>query len=425
LRSSVFKKWLFMRNYFKRDIIDDVIKYIDDKNVVVIHGARQVGKTTLLKIIIDKLKKNISDENIFYIDLEDLDLLETANKGVQNFINYLNGFKYNKNYKRYLFIDEIQYLKNPTNFLKLFVDHHSDKFKLIVSGSSSFEIKSKFKDSLVGRTVNFELFGLSFNEYLNFKNKNYDLNNISDNELLNNELKELFSDYVLYSNYPAIVLEDVLEKKEKYLKQIISTYIKKDIKDLANIKNITKFNNLLRILAEQTGALLNVSTLSNSIDLTRQTIDDYLMLMENTYITKKVYPYFNNVKTELVKMPKIFFEDTGLMNLLNYREFISKITGEMLENAIYTILRRIVANENIYFWRTKKQQEIDFVIKRRKQMILFEVKLRYSGQSLNNLLYFMNKYKNNKAYIVTLEKNIIPQKENIDILYPWEINKIL
>lgn len=193
---------------------------------------------------------------------------------------------------------------------------------------------------------------------------------------------------------------------------------------MANIRSIDKFNNLLRILSEQSGSLLNVSSISNATNLTRITVEEYLMLLENTYVIKRIYPYHNNVKSELIKMPKVFFQDTRLMNLLNYREFISKVTGQMLENVVYTMLRKRVSNENIYYWRTKDQHEIDFVIKKNKKITLFEVKLRYTGQSLNNILYFMDKYKNSDAYIVTLEKAKYISQENIKIIYPWELFSI-
>ena len=130
---------------FERVLVRDIIKYLDSKEVIVVYGARQVGKTTLLKYIMTQYLK----ENTFYFDLEFQNLLELCDEGAEEVYNYLLQKGANKDKRIYLIIDEIQYLKNPSNFIKLMHDHYSN-IKLLVSGSSTFEIKKKFKESLVG-----------------------------------------------------------------------------------------------------------------------------------------------------------------------------------------------------------------------------------------------------------------------------------
>ncbi|GAG74920.1 unnamed protein product, partial [marine sediment metagenome] len=176
--------------FIKRKILPHISNFIEYKEAIVIYGARQVGKTTIMKMLIKKLKttNNIPDEAIFYLDLEDLEILEVCNQGVDHLIRYIDArTSYNSNSspaassskgKIYLFIDEIQYLNNASSFIKLMVDNHSDRFKLIVSGSSVLDIKSKIKQSLVGRIVTFEVFGLDFEEFLWFKNKTFNLNKV-------------------------------------------------------------------------------------------------------------------------------------------------------------------------------------------------------------------------------------------------------
>lgn len=410
-----------MEKLYDRKIVKDVFKYIDSKKIVVIHGSRQVGKTTIMKLLMNKLEKNIPKENIVYFDLEDFVLLDLFNRGAGEVFDYLNGLKFNKNFSRYMFVDEIQYLDNPSGFLKLFNDRYKEQIQMVVSGSSSFRIKSKFKDSLVGRTVDFEVFGLDFEEYLEFKELPFNLRHIRS-DIMHKEISQHFSDYIIHSAYPGVVLEKNLEKKEKYLKQIISTYIKKDIKDIAHIKNITKFNNLLRILSERSCNLLNILELSNILGITRGTVQEYLLILENTYIIKLLTPFFRKIKTELVKMPKNFFEDTGIMILLNYLGFIKKINSQILENAFYTMLRKKNPVENIHYWRTLSGQEIDFVVEKGKTNFLaFEIKLNYTGQSLNNLRTFTEKYKKVSSYIITLQKAKESKNNNVKVIYPWEI----
>ena len=158
---------------FKRNVVDEILRFLYSDDVIVIHGARQVGKTSILLYLQEHL--NTLGETNFYIDLEDSRFVSLLDKGVEEFIAYLaeQGFDLNifkqAGRKLFVMIDEIQYLANPSSFLKLLADHHR-YLKVIVSGSSSFEMKSKFKDSLVGRTVNFEIYPLSFREFLTFKN---------------------------------------------------------------------------------------------------------------------------------------------------------------------------------------------------------------------------------------------------------------
>jgi len=157
--------------FIKRKILSQINNFLNYKEAIVIYGARQVGKTTIMKMLIKELKttNKIPEEALFYIDLEDLEMLELCNQGVDYLIRYIEArTSYNSNSsavssnsqgKIYLFIDEIQYLNDASNFIKLMVDNHSNRFKLIVSGSSVLDIKSKIKQSLVGRIVTFEVLG--------------------------------------------------------------------------------------------------------------------------------------------------------------------------------------------------------------------------------------------------------------------------
>ena len=402
----------------KRDIVDNIMSYINDSNIIVLHGARQVGKTHILYYI----KNLLYQENklTYYIDLEDSRFVDLLNQGVEDFILFLQneGFEIEQmidnNSKLYVFIDEIQYLDDPSKFLKLIVDHHR-YIKLIVSGSSSFNIKSKFSDSLVGRTINFDIFNLSFNEFLRFKKINYNLDKLSDIHL--ERVIKLYKEYVLYGGYPQIVLEDSIEKKERYLQQIIDTYVKKDIKDLANIKDIRKFNNVLKILSQQTGNLLNVNTLSINCGISKETIEKYLFILENTYIIKLVPPFSTNVKIEVIKAPKIFFYDTGLLQLLWLKTLQKTILGNIFETSIFSELVKKYGFENINYWRTKNQEEIDFILTKKDKIIPIEVKMGFNLSKRSYLQSFINKYNTEEYKVVGINKI----KEIKNFIYPWNL----
>lgn len=404
---------------YPRKIIPKIEKALKIPEIIVIHGARQTGKTTLLHILMENLRREAKPSNLIYFDLEDFELADLCNSGVKPTIEHLKAIGCNFQQRIFLFIDEIQYLENPSSFLKYFFDHWKGKLKLIVSGSSSFALKSKFKDSLVGRTMNFELFGLDFEEFLTFKNLTYNLE--TKDRIVVKELKKLFQDFVFYGGYPRVVLEDSIELKESLLKQIIDTYLKKDIKDLAKIGDINKFNKLLKILASQSGFLLNVLELANTVGIARPTLDNYLMILENTYVIKLITPFHHNLRSEITKMPKLYFEDLGIKSILERGGFSQKMEGADLETAVFSILRKNQDAQNIHFWRTVQKEEIDFVIEKPGKLFAYEVKINIRNKDRLILNKFQKHYPKTKTCLVGLDFVDKKKLKNVNFIYPWQI----
>lgn len=397
-----------MERIYKRKLIKKILNYLGSKEAIVIYGSRQVGKTTLLKY----LMQNHLKENVFYLDLELQSLLDLCNKGPEATYEYLRQKGADEKKKVYLIIDEIQYLKDPTNFIKITHDHYPN-IKLIVSGSSTLEIKKKFKESLSGRTVDFHLFPLSFEEFLEFKNKTFKLKK-ENTETINNELVFLAEEYIKFGGYPKIVLEKEEGKKQAYLSQIINTYIRKDIRDIGNIRNISSFNKLLEVLASQSGQIYNVSELSNTLDMNRETVIDYLDLLENTFIISRITPFHKNLRSELSKNPKVFFMDTGMMQLLWLKEFPKIILGNVFETFVFLELMKQGCRIN--FWRTTNKQEVDFIITNKK-IYAIEAKYDFKKVKLKHLKFFAEKYKC-QSVVVGLKG----QKKG---RYVWELVKEL
>lgn len=404
---------------YPRKITGQIEKALRIPEIIVIHGARQTGKTTLLGILMEKLRQKHESKNIVYFDLEDFELLELCDKGVPSTVEHLKAIGCDFQKKIFLFIDEIQYLQNPSSFLKYFFDHWKGKIKLVVSGSSSFAIKSKFKDSLVGRTIDFELFGPDFEEFLTFKELSFDL--ATKDELAVNELKKLFQEFIFYGSYPRIILEKSLETKEALLKQIINTYLRKDIKDLANITDINKFNKLLRVLAGQSGKLLNVLELANTVGIARPTLDNYLAILESTYVIKIINPFSRNLRTELTKMPKIYFEDLGIKTILERGGFARKIEGENLETAVFSLLRKKFNVESIHFWRTVQKEEIDFIVENQNRILAYEVKINCRDKDRLLLNKFKKLYPKVKTHLVGFGFVDKQKTKALNFIYPWQL----
>jgi predicted AAA+ superfamily ATPase len=409
--------------FYKRNITHEIESYLNDKGAIVLHGARQVGKTSLLYI----LKNNLDalGEKTHYIDLEDSRMVQTLDQGVDVFIAQLEelGVVSSKKQseetpasKAYIFIDEIQYLTNPSSFIKLIVDHYP-YIKLIVSGSSSFDIKSKFSDSLVGRIVDFEIFPLSFEEFLRFKEIPISLQKKVRSPSTIDSLIRYYEEYVLFGGYPQIVLATTIEKKEKYLQQILDTYVRRDIRDLANIRDIQKFNLLLKALATQSGQLMNYAALGRMVSLSITTLEHYLSILEATYILKRVYPYSNNPRVEVSKMPKIFFYDTGLQQMLWFSTLNKTILGNVLETSIFGELVKKYSATSIRYWRNRSQNEIDFILLHKGNILPLEVKQNFTTGNRKILLAFCAKYALTDWKVVGL----LGKKPEHNSLYPWEL----
>ena len=231
------------------------------------------------------------------------------------------------------------------------------------------------------------------------------------------ELKNLYREYVLYGGYPKVVLAPEIELKEKYLQQIVDTYVKRDIRDLARVRDVDKFNKLVETLAAQSGQLLNVVELSNVCRISMPTVEKYLFILENTYVIKLVRPFFTNMRSELFKMPKIFFYDSGLAQMLWLKRLQKEIIGSAFETSVFGELVKKYGGENVFYWRTKMMQEIDFVLKTTTGMIPIEAKVNFENFKQGGIRNFMEKYKSPRYAVAGLHG----ERSRIEYLYPWEL----
>ena len=407
------------RKIYKRQITDRIIKYLFTEDVIVLHGARQVGKTHILYWLKDYLQSQ--ERTVHYIDLEDSRILAVLNGGIDSFLGYLAEEGFNPDdftearNPLFVFIDEIQYLSDPSSFLKIVADHHK-KVKLIVSGSSSFDIQTKFKDSLVGRTVDFEIYNLSFAEFLMFQECPADFSKIFTDKK-KEDFVRLFRKFVLFGGYPKVALTDDREKKEKYTQQIIDTYVRKDIRDMADVRDIDKFNKMLEMLAAQSGQILNITEVAGTCGIAKQTVEQYLNILEKTYVIRRVRPFHKNIRSELFKSPKIYFYDSGLMQMLWLKTFSRTILGNIFETAVFAELVKLFGMENVLYWRTQKGHEIDFILKQKNQVVPYEVKINFNRFRATAMRYFCGHYDVDARFCVSLEG--VEQDEMC--IYPWEI----
>ncbi|MBS9775127.1 ATP-binding protein [Candidatus Gracilibacteria bacterium] len=396
---------------FKRKILEKIELFLDTNDILLFYGARQVGKTSLMKIIQQDYIKN---KDTYFFDLENPDYLKLLNQNPNIFIEFLKSYyAWKEEEQIVIFIDEVQYLDNPTNFLKYIYDNFPN-IKMIISGSSTLEIRGKLADSLVGRIIKFDILPLSFEEFLIFKQKNNLaslIGKVGKFEIIDNEIKFFYEEFCKFGAYPKVVLANDMTVKKEYLKQIYSTYIEKDIRDIGKIRQVEKFNNLLKVLANQSGNIVNFSEISNTLGITIKTLNEWLFLLENTFVIKIIKPFSTNLRGEITKMPKIFFIDNGLRNFIE-NDF-ENITGNSFENSFFNYIHNAYKAEKINFYRTADKKEIDFILDK----IPYELKLSYNGKKLIALDYFQNKY-DKVGNVICLKKSTNP---NYNVFFPWEV----
>jgi predicted AAA+ superfamily ATPase len=407
-----------MMEYIPRALLNEIIRYIDRREIISIKGPRQSGKTTLLKMLKDFLinEKNIDEDHIIYLTFEDNEILYKFSENPKDFIR-----KYITDSKRYYFlIDEAQYCKDLGKKLKLIYDLF-ENIKIIITGSSSLELKNETARYLVGRLLEFELYPLNFYEFLLYNDQKIAriykewnekvinlLMNSSDFEIKKdvdiyiNDLLKYLNEYIKFGGYPAIVTAESEKEKIFLLKNLVNTYLDKDVVSFLNIRDTIKFRRLITALASLNGSLINITQLANEINSYFKEIIDLLDILEQTYIIRRIRPFHKNLVTELKKENKIYFVDTGLRNYLinNFNDIeIRNDSGTLIENFI---LNELYQYGKINFWRTKNKAEVDFIFEG-KEIIPTEVKFLNIKRDIltRSLYYFIRNYNSRFSIVVT------------------------
>src|SRR6056297_614491 len=398
--------------YLKRKIYKTLSDNLANNKIIILTGARQVGKTSLMKKLSEEVK---GEGNMAFLDM---DLAANLEKGeslekFRDFL-YLNGYT-EKSERFYVFVDEFQRAPSLANIFKNIYDHY-ENIKIIASGSSSLTIKNNLKESLAGRKFIFEIYPLDFEEFLIFKQDEKALDyykNIPKLKSSDAELPELLNKYLneflVFGGYPEVALNNGKETKKKLLRSIFDLYIEKDIMIFSDIENIPAFKKILEILAVNNGQLINYDKLSREAGIHNKTVRSYLSLIEDTFIVKEVRPFHSNKSKELTKTPKYYFLDIGVRNyfLNNYSDLQKRVDkGQIWETYV---LQELVKNgfPSVKFWRTKNGKELDFILEEENEILPIEGKYESRGEAshLNNLFYFLDNYNLSTGFLLSKNFN--------------------
>lgn len=389
----------------KRKLFIELKEHLSQKEVSLIVGPRQAGKTTIMLA----LKKDLetTGKKTIYFNLD----IETDRKFFTSQAAFIDKIKLEIGEESgYVFVDEIQRKVDAGLFLKGIYDM-SLPYKFIVSGSGSVALKEKIHESLAGRKRLFEFSTVSFEEFVQFKTEYRYVDKLSSFFALEPEkTKALAREYINFGGYPRVVLAETVEEKRKIIREIYESYIEKDIRILLDVQNTDAFSNLITVLSSQIGSLVTVSELSSTLGIAAITVNNYLWYLQNTYIVDKVTPFFTNTRKEITKSPLFYFNDLGLRNyaigIFGNDSTRMRDAGFLFENFIFNILKEQEQHSSakIHYWRTKDRAEVDFVLRRGVEIIPIESKYKVvkEGEVTRSFRSFLSKYAPSNGYIIHL-----------------------
>jgi predicted AAA+ superfamily ATPase len=356
--------------------------------IVVLIGARQVGKTSLMNSFVQDGKK-------LFLNGQDPAIAELFQK-LSDIEQYLKVYL-DQELNGFLLLDEFQFINKISTMLKLLTDKHP-QLRVLCSGSSSLDILGQIEESLAGRVRIIEVLSLSFDEYLLFKDNNLheifkSFDTDTESSALTAPIEDVLSEYLLYGGLPRAALTSNPEVKMEVLNDIYQTYLLRDVRSYVANQDFIGFNKLLRLLSSQIGNLININEISRSTGLQYKKCEEYLSLLEQMYIVKLIEPYFSNKRKVIGKMKKIFFCDLGLRNMIegNFNDLTFRMdNGALFENYVMLELwRNKTAAGKLQFYRTTDGIEVDFVLNQLNDVMAIECKYKnlpkpISIASLNN-----------------------------------------
>ena len=409
--------------YF-RQIFSNLIGEKDGKQIIFLLGARQVGKTTLLKMLQSKLSK---EGPSLYLDLDLTKNLELFSS-LEKLIIHLQNSGYTRKSRRfYLFLDEVQRYNEATMLLKNLHDHYPN-IKIYASGSSTLEIKNKIKDSLAGRKFIFHVYPLNFREFLIFRQQRNKLGLFEKQGFNSNVLQEYLEEFLLFGGYPAVVLAQGDKEKKRVLESIFDLFLKKDILEFLHIENLSAIKRILSLLAASNGQIINYSRLAKEAGIDTRTLKNYLEILEETFLIFSLKPYFTNKHKEVVKSNKIYFYDMGARNyfLNDFSQIQSRNDkGFLFENMIIgeTIKNRDILDD-FRFWRNKNKQEVDLIKIKDNKLIPIEIKYKNFNRQRDygGLLSFMREYGVDIGYLLNLQLNDEKLIKNKKVIFTSNLN---
>ena len=390
--------------YYKRDLEEKIERYMETPEIIAVFGPRQVGKTTLLR----ELYRRVS--NPVFLTFEDIELKALFEEDIKSFIAlYVEPYDH-------IFIDEFQYANTGGKQLKYIYD--TTEKKIFISGSSAMELSIQAVKYLAGRIFVLHLYSFSFGEFLRARDaKLYDLYANAQREIsptLSQKISAYMEEYLVFGGYPRVIRAQSREEKKEILKNLLSIYLLRDIKEIARITDETRMYKLLKALSLQIGNVIVYNELSTLIGVNAPQLKTYLSIFEKAFLIRSVSPFFTNKRLEIVKNPEIFFLDMGLRNVIikNFSALEDRVDkGAMLENFVF----RELIERDLKYYRTKNGAEVDFILDDR---IPIEIKSHLTSMKISKSYhYFLEHYHPSGGYVLNYNENGTKAFHGVEIIF--------
>ncbi|MDO5665112.1 MAG: ATP-binding protein [Bacteroidia bacterium] len=378
-----------------REIVNSMRMVVDKYPIIALTGPRQSGKTTLLKSMFSDYR---------YVNLENPDTRNFAQTDPRNFL---------KQFDKYVIFDEVQRIPHLFSYIQSIVDDSKIMGQYIFSGSQNFHLMQNITQSLAGRVAIFRLFPFDFQELQRVK-------------LLQKE----YIDQLIKGFYPAIYDRNI--QPVDFYPNYIETYIQRDVSELIAIQDMSLFRKFLALCATRAGQILNMSNLANECGISTPTVKAWLSALENSYIIFLLQPYYKNFSKRIIKSPKLYFYDTGLLcNLLKIND-ASKINNQAIKGALF---ENMVVSEYVkrmhhknekqidpWFWRDSHGNEVDLLIEKPQYTEIVEIKATETIMSdlFKGLNYFSNQAKDENLKKTLVYGGLENQQRTIADVVSWK-----
>jgi predicted AAA+ superfamily ATPase len=393
-----------MNRYIKRQIEKVILEACKHSPIIAVTGPRQSGKSTMLKHLFAKYN---------YVTFDSSDLRMSAKNDPQMFIETL---------AKPVIIDEIKYAPEIIPYIKIYVDKYATSLKnkeiagnFILTGSQTFTMMAGLTESLAGRISLFELLPFSFKE----------LGKQSFN------VTECYRQMVR-GFYPAANVSSI--NPSQYYGDYVSTYLERDVRQILNIKDINSFQKFLQVLAARVGGMLNISDIAKDCAISHITAKNWLSILEASRIIYLLKPYFANITKRLVKTPKVYFTDTGLLAyLLRYKDadtlLAGAVSGAVFENmAVIEAVKYSNNNKsgnNFYFYRDNNGVEIDLVIDKGQNINLYEIKAAKTLKTEMAKNLSLADIKASKKFLLSFNETVMPIAKDVTAISWKDFEKSL
>ena len=378
---------------YSRTIFSRLEAELHTREATVITGMRRVGKTTALMHLYDL----VQSENKTVFDLENP--LHRKVFEVENYDtvwNNLQAFGITNKEKTYLFLDEVQNLPEVSRVVKYLYDHLDVKFFL--TGSSSYYLRNLFPESLAGRKIIFEMFPLTFAEFLVFKNiqkttqPSFAEKAKTKNRVSYEQLIPYYREYLEFGGFPSVVLEPNLKRKTTLLSEIFTSYFEKDAKNLADFKDMSKLRDLILLLIPRVGSRIDILKLATGLSVSRETVYAYLAFLEQTYFISLLPRHSGSIDRQAAGSRKLFLCDCGMAGMLG-----KPSQGQLFEQSIFQNIR---SDYTLSFYNKDGATEIDFVVDKK---VALEVKVAVSQRDITTLKMRAQSIQLSESYVVVSE----------------------